>query len=139
MVSWRQMNLGTDDLIIIFTQVGLSMGSDVRNSVLKARPKINAMPTPPQRYRGARSSRAGTEGSVIHMLLNGSPQELVLPSYIWADQTLFALPRALEGEKKCFGYYNGVLTDCCRRDNQDVYVKIKLYDLCEGSENFRSL
>jgi len=68
------------------------------------------------RYRGARSSRAGTEGSVIRMLLNGSPQELALASKMWTDQTPFALPWALEGKKKCFGYYNGVLTDCCRRD-----------------------
>ena len=51
------------------------------------------------------------------MLLNGTPQELILASKIWTDQTLSALPWALEGKKKCFGYYNGVLTDCCRRDN----------------------
>jgi hypothetical protein len=74
MVSWRLMNPGIGGLIINFTQARLSMGSDVRNSVLKVTSKIDEMPTPPQRYRGARSSRAGTEGSVIHTLLNGSPR-----------------------------------------------------------------
>jgi len=39
MVSWRQINLGIDGLIIAFTQARLSMGSDVRDSVLKATPK----------------------------------------------------------------------------------------------------
>jgi len=102
MVSWRQMKRGIGGLIINFTQARLSMGSDVGNSLLKVTPKIDAMPIPPQRYRGARSPRAGTEGSVIYMLLNGSPQELVLGPKMWTDRTLFALPWGVGGEKEVF-------------------------------------
>ena len=39
MVSQRRINLGIDGLIITFTQARLSLGSDVRHSVLKAIPK----------------------------------------------------------------------------------------------------
>ena len=113
------MNLGIDGLIVILTQARLSMGSDVGDSVLKATPEIDTMPTLPQRYRGARSSRAGTEGSVIHMPLNGSQQDLALASKMWTDRTLFDLLRALEEKRKCFGYYNG-----SRHTTAEVTIKM---------------
>ena len=64
MVSRRPIGLGIDGLIIFFTQARLSMGSNVRCSVLTATSKADAI-SAPQRYRGARSSRTRTEGSVI--------------------------------------------------------------------------
>jgi hypothetical protein len=70
MVSRRPIGLGIDGLIIFFTQARLSMGSNVRCSVLTVTSKADAI-SAPQRYRGARSSRASTEGSVILAMCDG--------------------------------------------------------------------
>ena len=68
------------------------------------------MPSP-QRYRGARSSRAGTEGSVIHATFNGHDVSLSsrLKTHECGPIRCCSLYRAVgEKRKRYFGYHDRV-------------------------------
>jgi len=87
MVGYTQINFGkcTDRTSI---QAGLSVGSIVRGSVLIVKIETQAT-SARQRYRGARSSRAGTTGSVIPTGCRRSSTR----NGKWRNGTLFGLLR----------------------------------------------